>query len=99
VQAVGTTLYEQLVYDEFGQPATTSLMDYLMPTYAEAPPVTAVVFEHAAPGNPLGVRGAGEAGVYGVAAVVGSAIAQALGRAEAGPTTLPIGPATLRAAS
>jgi carbon-monoxide dehydrogenase large subunit len=73
-------------------------MDYLIPTYAETPPVTAVVFEHAAPGNPLGVRGAGEAGVYGVAAVVGSAIAQAMGCPQAGPTSLPIGPETLRGA-
>jgi CO/xanthine dehydrogenase Mo-binding subunit len=98
VHAVGTTLFEQLVYDEFGQLTTTTLMDYLIPTYAETPPVTAVVFEHAAPGNPLGVRGAGEAGVYGVAAVVGSAIAQAMGCPQAGPTSLPIGPETLRGA-
>jgi carbon-monoxide dehydrogenase large subunit len=97
VQAVGTTLYEQLVYDEFGQLATASFMDYLMPTYAEAPPVSTIVFEHAAPGNPLGVRGAGEAGVYGVADVVGSAVAQALGRPTDGPTRLPIGPQSLRA--
>jgi CO/xanthine dehydrogenase Mo-binding subunit len=98
VHAVGTTLFERLVYDESGQLVTTTLMDYLIPTYAETPPVTAIVFEHAAPGNPLGVRGAGEAGVYGVAAVVGSAIAQALGCPEGGPTTLPIDPATLGAA-
>jgi carbon-monoxide dehydrogenase large subunit len=96
VQAVGTTLYEQLVYDEEGQLSTVSFMDDLMPTYAESPPVMAVVFEHAAPGNPLGVRGAGEAGVYGVAAVVGSAVAQAMGQSGAGPTALPIGPRTLR---
>lgn len=97
VHAVGTTLFERLVYDEFGQLATTSLMDYLIPTYAETPPVSTVVFEHPAPGNPLGVRGAGEAGVYGVAAVVGSAIAQAMGCPECGPTTLPIDTTALSA--
>ncbi|HET7571653.1 MAG TPA: xanthine dehydrogenase family protein molybdopterin-binding subunit [Gaiellaceae bacterium] len=96
VQALGQTLYEEISYDDAAQPLTTTFMDYLLPTAAEAPPVEVVLFENPDPGNPLGARGAGEAGVFGVAAAVASAVAQALGRAEEGVTELPISPRSLR---
>jgi carbon-monoxide dehydrogenase large subunit len=96
VQALGAALYEELRYDDAGELLTASLMDYLMPTHAEAPDVEAIIYETADPGNPLGARGAGEAGVFGVAAAVGSAVAQALGRSEAGVTSYPIAPRSLR---
>lgn len=86
---VGATLYEELRYDEQGQPVATTFMDYLVPTLAEVPPVEVVTFEYPATGNPLGAKGAGEAGVIGVGAAVGGALADALGRAAA-VTELPL---------
>ena len=61
-QGIGGALLEELCYDESGEPRATTLMDYRMPTAAEIPRIELLVAEQApAPGNPLGVRGAGEA--------------------------------------
>ena len=86
---VGATLYEEVRYDEEGQPLVTTFMDYLLPTLAEAPDVHVIVFEHPALGNPLGARGAGEAGVIGVGAAIANALADAVGAAQ-GFTALPL---------
>jgi CO/xanthine dehydrogenase Mo-binding subunit len=86
---IGGTLYEELRYDDQGQPQTTTFMDYLVPTLAEVPAVEAVVFEYPATGNPLGAKGAGEAGVIAVGAAVANAVADALGRQD-GLTRLPL---------
>jgi CO/xanthine dehydrogenase Mo-binding subunit len=83
---VGATLYEELRYDDEGQPLATTFMDYLLPTLAEVPEVRVAVF-----GNPLGARGAGEAGVIGVGAAIANALADAAGGME-GFTELPLRP-------
>jgi carbon-monoxide dehydrogenase large subunit len=84
-QGLGGILLERLAYDSGGQPLVTSFMDYLMPTAAELPTIEAVVLELSKPGsplaNPLGVKGAGEAGIVGVGAAVANAVADALGGA------------------
>jgi CO/xanthine dehydrogenase Mo-binding subunit len=80
---VGGALYEELHHDEDGQPLSTTFMDYLLPTLAEMPAIEVVAFEYAATGNPLGAKGAGEAGAIGVAAAAANAFADALGRPEA----------------
>jgi CO/xanthine dehydrogenase Mo-binding subunit len=89
VMGIGGTLYEELRYDADGQPQTTTLMDYLVPTLAEVPAIDAVMFEYPATGNPLGAKGAGEAGVIAVGAAVANAVADALGRQD-GLTRLPL---------
>jgi carbon-monoxide dehydrogenase large subunit len=58
-------------------------MDYAMPTAARVPVVELLVHEKAAPSNPLGVKGAGEAGTAGVGAAVANAVAAAVGDAAA----------------
>ncbi len=78
-QGIGNAFYEQLVYDESGQLLTQTFMDYLLPTVAEVPPVEIGHIETPSPLNPLGVKGAGEAGVIPVPAVFASAIDDALG--------------------
>ncbi|MEA2196460.1 MAG: aerobic carbon-monoxide dehydrogenase large subunit [Solirubrobacteraceae bacterium] len=84
-QGLGGILLEELVYDSAGQPLVTSFMDYLMPTAAEVPRIEALVLELSKRGsalsNPLGVKGAGEAGIVGVGAAVANAVADALGGA------------------
>ncbi len=79
-QGIGGALMEELVYDENGQPLAITFMDYRMPTAAEIPPIDVLVTEDApAPGNPLGLRGAGEGGITAAGAAVASAIRDALG--------------------
>ncbi len=79
-QGIGGALLEQLTYDEAGQPQATTFMTYQMPTAAETPRVDVLVTEDApAPGNPLGVRGAGEGGVSAAGAAIASAVRDALG--------------------
>ena len=81
IQAVGGTLYEQFAYDGDGNPLCGSFMDYLLPTLAEAPAMTALIGEQdPTDTNPLGIKGAGEGGVPGVAAAIATAIEHALGR-------------------
>lgn len=83
-QGIGGALLEEFGYDEAGQPLAITFMDYRMPTAAEVPPIDVLVTEQApAPGNPLGVRGAGEGGVTAVGATLASAVRDALGMADA----------------
>jgi carbon-monoxide dehydrogenase large subunit/6-hydroxypseudooxynicotine dehydrogenase subunit gamma len=71
-------------------------MDYRMPTAAEIPPIDVLVAQQApAPGNPLGVMGAGEGGVNAVGAAVANAVRDALGLAG-GVGQLPLTPARVR---
>ena len=95
VQAIGGTLLESFVYDEYGNPLATSFMDYMMPTMAETPKLLALPSEMSTTEtNPLGIKGAGEGGVPGVAAAIASAVDDALGRPGA-VKSLPIKPETL----
>jgi carbon-monoxide dehydrogenase large subunit len=79
-QALGGALLEQFSYDEQGNPRVASLMDYLLPSLGDTPRVTVLLEETPTDTNPLGVRGAGEAGVCGVAAAIVGAIEDALGQ-------------------
>jgi len=92
VQGLGQILLENLVYDrESGQLITGSFQDYGMPRADDVPPI--LVESHAVPTktNPLGVKGAGEAGVVGSMPAVMNALVDAL--SPLGITDLPM-PAT-----
>ncbi|MCI0434086.1 MAG: molybdopterin-dependent oxidoreductase, partial [Gemmatimonadetes bacterium] len=78
-QGIGGAFYEKLIYDENGQLLTQTFMDYLLPSLSEVPAVEIGHVETPSPLNPLGVKGAGEAGVIPVPAVIASAIEDALG--------------------
>jgi aerobic carbon-monoxide dehydrogenase large subunit len=81
-QGIGGALLEEFGYDESGQPQATTFIDYRMPTAAEVPPIDVLVTQQSpAPGNPLGVRGAGEGGINAAGAVLASAVRDALGLA------------------
>jgi carbon-monoxide dehydrogenase large subunit len=78
-QGVGQALGEQVVYDpESGQLLTASFMDYTMPRADTFPDM--VIHSHPVPTklNPLGAKGAGEAGTVGALPVVMSAVVDAL---------------------
>jgi carbon-monoxide dehydrogenase large subunit/6-hydroxypseudooxynicotine dehydrogenase subunit gamma len=96
-QGIGGALLEEFSYDDAGQPQAISFIEYRMPTAAEVPPVDLIVSQDApAPGNPLGVMGAGEGGVNAAGAAVANAVRDALGLAGS-VGQLPLTPARVRA--
>jgi CO/xanthine dehydrogenase Mo-binding subunit len=89
---VGAALHEKFVYDSSGNPVSSNLSDYLIPTGTDLPAMEVFVFETAAAiGNPLGLKGVGEAGIVGVGAAIANAVVDALGPSgDAVVTRLPI---------
>jgi carbon-monoxide dehydrogenase large subunit len=77
-QGVGGALYEQLVYDEQGGFVTASLMDYLVPTACEVPPIDVRHLESPSPNVPGGFKGMGEGGAVNAPAAVVGAVNDAL---------------------
>jgi carbon-monoxide dehydrogenase large subunit len=75
---IGNALLELMRYDKEGQPVTTTLTDYLLPTAPDVPDVEIVHIESPCPHNPLGAKGAGEGGTIPAAAAIISAIESAL---------------------
>jgi carbon-monoxide dehydrogenase large subunit len=75
---IGNAFYEQLVYDDYGQLLNASFMDYLIPTANEVPRIEVGHEETPSPLNPLGSKGAGEAGAIPVPALFAQAIENAL---------------------
>jgi carbon-monoxide dehydrogenase large subunit/6-hydroxypseudooxynicotine dehydrogenase subunit gamma len=62
-QGIGGAILEEFRYDPEGQPLSTTFMDYVLPSAREVPDLGVLVREDApSPGNPLGVKGAGEGG-------------------------------------
>ncbi len=89
-QGVGGALYERMAYDESGQLLNASFMDFLMPYVTEVPDRIEIDhLETPSPLNPLGIKGAGEAGVIPSAAVFAAAIEDAEGFPI---TAMPISP-------
>jgi aerobic carbon-monoxide dehydrogenase large subunit len=78
VQGVGQILGEDLAYDTEGQLLSGSFMDYAMPRAAGMPDIESSFNEVLAKSNPLGVKGAGEAGTVGALATLTNAIVDAL---------------------
>jgi carbon-monoxide dehydrogenase large subunit len=78
VQGIGQILLEDIRYDEDGQLLTGSFMDYAMPRAADIPDLVCKTNEVLTQMNPLGVKGAGEAGTVGALAAVINAVVDAL---------------------
>jgi carbon-monoxide dehydrogenase large subunit len=77
-QGIGNAFYEQLVFDDDGQLLNASLADYLLPTALEVPNMEIGHTVTASPLNPLGIKGAGEAGAIPVGPLFAQAIEDAL---------------------
>ncbi|MEO0729610.1 MAG: molybdopterin cofactor-binding domain-containing protein, partial [Pseudomonadota bacterium] len=79
-QGLGQALFEEVVYDaDSGQLLTGSFMDYCMPRADDMPPLNVVYYEEAPTDhNPLGVKGAGEAGCCGAPPAIVNAVIDAL---------------------
>ncbi|MFQ5851252.1 MAG: xanthine dehydrogenase family protein molybdopterin-binding subunit [Candidatus Binatia bacterium] len=98
VQGIGGTVLEHLVYGDNGQLLTTTLMDYLLPTSTDVPPIDSVILEEApSPLNPLGVKGAGEGGIVATGAALANAVTTALAPVGVEVKDLPLSPNRIRA--
>ncbi len=78
-QGLGQALLEHTVYDrDSGQLVTGSFMDYAMPRAANLPPITFKLNHIPSTTNPMGMKGAGEAGAIGAPPAIINALVDAL---------------------
>jgi aerobic carbon-monoxide dehydrogenase large subunit len=94
-QGIGAALLEEVIYDEQGQITTASLVDYLVPSACEIPPLQVVHLESASPTTLGGFRGMGEGGTIGAPAAIANAVADALSPLGIEINELPVTPERL----
>jgi len=94
-QGIGQAMLEQAVYDDNGQLLTGSYMDYTMPRADDLPSYVVSHESTVCPGNPLGIKGCGEAGAIGSPPAVINAITDAIGNND---LSMPATPAKVWAA-
>jgi aerobic carbon-monoxide dehydrogenase large subunit len=92
VQGMGGVLLEDFVYDDQGNPLTTTFMDYLLPTTTEVPEIEIGHIETDSSTNPGGFKGMGEGGAIGAHAAVANAVADALAPLGVDVLATPLGP-------
>jgi carbon-monoxide dehydrogenase large subunit len=97
-QGIGNGLLEELIYDASGQLLTGTFADYALPRATDLPTPTVVHRETPSERNPLGVKGVGEAGTVPGAALMLSAVRDALGAAGRPLATVPVTPGRIMAA-
>ena len=90
VQGFGQIMQENVFLDAEAQPLSASFMDYAMPRADEVPFCEIALHPVPTATNPLGVKGAGEAGTVGGMPCVLSAVRDALASAGAGPIEMPL---------
>ncbi len=94
-QGVGQALLEEVVYDESGQMISGSYMDYAMPRADDLPMIETANTVTPCPHNPLGVKGAGEAGTIGSTPAVVNAVVDALAHLGVTDIQMPLKPQTV----
>lgn len=77
-QGIGTALYEEIPYNEDGQPTATTLLDYILPGATEVPDMRIEHQETLSPFTELGIKGMGEGGAIAPPAAIANAITDAL---------------------
>ncbi|MGI8329173.1 xanthine dehydrogenase family protein molybdopterin-binding subunit [Actinomadura scrupuli] len=92
-QGLGQALYEAVPYDETGVPALPNgLLDYLLPTFTEMPPLDLRETVTPTPWTSLGAKGAGESGCIGTPPAIVNAVADALEITDPGLLQMPLTP-------
>jgi CO/xanthine dehydrogenase Mo-binding subunit len=79
VQGIGWALNEEYFYNDKGELANASFLDYRMPTSLDLPMIDAVMVAVPNPGHPYGVRGVGEVPIVPPPAALANAIYRAVG--------------------
>ena len=91
-QGIGTALYEEIPYDEMGQPLATTFADYMMPCAPEIPTVRMAHLVTPAKATEYGVKGLGEGGAIAPPAVLANAVADAFRGIKASFNETPLTP-------
>jgi carbon-monoxide dehydrogenase large subunit len=78
IHGIGNAFFERMLYDEGAQPTSTTLADYLLPIATNLPTIETMHTVTPSPLNPLGLKGAGEAGTIPAIATLLSAVENAL---------------------
>jgi carbon-monoxide dehydrogenase large subunit len=94
-QGIGAALFEELTFDDQGQPQSGSFLNYLVPSAVEVPNFTLGHMIHPSPVVPGGMKGVGEAGIIGPPAAVIAAIEDALYDHDVRFTSIPLTPAKI----
>ena len=94
-QGIGNAFYEQIIYSDEGQILTGSFMDYLLPTALDVPPMEIGHEVTPSPLNPLGIKGAGEAGAIPTGPLFAQAVEDALNNPNLQITEIPLSPSKL----
>ena len=79
-QGIGTALYEEMPFDQSGQPLASTFADYLLPGPTEVPAPRLDHMETLAPYTEFGVKGIGEGGAIAPPAAIANAVNDALRR-------------------
>ena len=95
LHGLGGALYEELEYDDGGQPLTGTFMDYLVPTASEAPTIEIAHVVSPSPLTTLGSKGLGESSSMTVPAVIANAVSDALAPLGIRINQLPMTPSRL----
>jgi carbon-monoxide dehydrogenase large subunit len=91
-QGLGTALYEEIPYDDNGQPLASTFLDYMIPGFAEVPDVRVLHMETPSPHTRFGIKGMGEGGAIAPPAAVLNAVNDALRSLGAHVSQTPITP-------
>ena len=91
-QAIGQAMWEEFVYDDAGNPLTSTFMDYGIPAATEMPFFDAHVTETPSPNNILGAKGIGESGTIGAVPAVQNAAIDAVAHLGVRHIDLPVTP-------
>jgi aerobic carbon-monoxide dehydrogenase large subunit len=91
-QGIAQALFEEVLYDESGNPVTSTLATYQMPSAADLPPLEASSTETPTDLNPLGVKGIGESATIGSTPAVQNAVVDALSHLGVRHIDLPLTP-------
>jgi carbon-monoxide dehydrogenase large subunit len=97
-QGIAAALYERICYDDEGQPVSTTLMDYLVPTAAEMCPVEVIHLQTPSAFSESGAKGMGEGGMIGAPGCVLNAVNDALAGTGASFDHIPVLPGEVCAA-
>jgi carbon-monoxide dehydrogenase large subunit len=91
-QGVGQALMEEVLFDAAGNPLTSSLLDYQIPSIGEVPEVIAATTVTPSPHNPLGAKGIGESGTIGSTPAVQNAVIDAVAHLGVRHIDMPLTP-------
>jgi carbon-monoxide dehydrogenase large subunit len=91
-QGIAQALYEEVRYDDAGNPVTSTLATYAMPSAADLPTFECVNTETPTDLNPLGAKGIGESGSIGSTPAVQNAVVDALAHLGIRHVDLPLSP-------